>query len=74
MSLLLSLPNNCSLRIALGFWTNYNDSMFTYKSNPQEVIFKEKSRGSAMSVEAKGFILVVIRLVHLHPYRSACEF
>ena len=74
MSLLLSQPNICFLCVALGFWINYNDSMFTCKSNPQEGIFKGKSRKFAMSVEARGFILVMVKLAHLRPFWSACGF
>ena len=62
--MLFSPPKICFLRIASGFCIKYKYDMFTRNSNPLELIFEEKSQKSLMSVEARGFISLVVRLAY----------
>ena len=62
MSLLFSSSRLVFFPLAAsGLYIKYNYSMFTGNSNPQEVIFEEKSQKSAVTVEAGSFFLLVVR-------------
>ena len=54
MPFLFSKPNLCFLLAASRLCIKYNYGMSAGNSNPQKVVFEEKSQTFAMTVEAGG--------------------